>query len=403
MHSEKITFANRDGLSLSARLDVPESGTPEAYALFAHCFTCSKNLKAVANIASALCRRGIGVLRFDFTGLGESEGDFADTNFSSNVEDLIDAAHYLESGREAPKLLIGHSLGGAAVLQAAGRMPGVTAVATIGAPFEPSHVTRLMEQKREEIEERGEAVVSIAGRPFSIKRQFLDDLEDVKMADTVRNLKRPLLVFHSPVDRIVGIENARAMFEQARHPKSFLSLDRADHLLSELCDSEYVGTVVAAWARKYLDAPEAIPAPETEEGVSARIGRRPYLTRLRTGEHFWEADEPRSAGGADLGPTPYDLLLSALGSCTAITLRMYADRKGWPLREASVALAHEKIHASDCDECRTTEGKVDRIKREITLDGDLSEEQRDRLLAIADRCPVHQTLTGEVTVRTVLH
>ena len=403
MNSKKITFDNRKGLPLAARLDLPESGTPAAIALFAHCFTCSKNLKAVGNIAAALCRNGIGVMRFDFTGLGESEGEFADTNFSSNVEDLIDAATFLESELEAPKILIGHSLGGAAVLQAAAKLPEIAAIATIGAPFEPSHVTHLMEEKREAIEQKGEAVVSIAGRPFTIKRQFLDDLDGVKMEATVRNLKRPLLIFHSPIDATVGIENARAMFETARHPKSFLSLDQADHLLSDSCDSEYVGIVLAAWAQKYLKSGDDKPTDQNnDEAVTAGIGRRNYLTRLRTGRHLWEADEPRSMGGGDLGPSPYDLLLSALGACTAITLRMYADRKKWPLTAAFIRLDHDKIHAADCQDCQKNSGKVDRIQRHIRLEGDLSEEQRERLLEIADRCPIHRTLQMETEIQTEL-
>ncbi|MFP4166037.1 MAG: alpha/beta fold hydrolase [Opitutales bacterium] len=401
MNSKKITFDNRNGLTLSARLDLPESGTPAAIALFAHCFTCSKNLKAVGNIAAALCRHGIGVMRFDFTGLGESEGDFADTNFSSNVEDLIDAATFLETELESPKILIGHSLGGAAVLQAAAKLPRIDAIATIGAPFEPSHVTHLMQEKREAIEKRGEAVVSIAGRPFTIKRQFLDDLDSIKMKETVRRLKRPLLIFHSPVDATVGIENARAMFETARHPKSFLSLDRADHLLTDSCDSEYVGTVLSAWARKYLNPEDAAPTDEShDEVVTAGIGRRNYLTRLRTGRHLWEADEPRSMGGGDLGPAPYDLLLSALGACTAITLRMYADRKKWPLTAAFVRLEHDQIPAANCPDCQKNTGKVDRIQRRIRLEGDLSQEQRERLREIADRCPIHRTLRTQTEIQT---
>lgn len=252
MKSQKLEFPGSTGDMLSARIDLPEEDSPRAYLLFAHCFTCSKNLKAVGNIARALTGQDFAVFRFDFTGLGESEGDFANTNFSSNIEDLIAAADYMENEHRAPDIMVGHSLGGAAVLQAAHRIENCKAVATVGAPANPEHVKQNFGAKLDEIEEKGEAEVTLGGRAFKIKKQFLDDLEKPNMDKRIKNLKRALLVFHSPVDNTVGIENAAGIFKQARHPKSFISLDHADHLLTNEDDSKYVGTMLATWAAKYL-------------------------------------------------------------------------------------------------------------------------------------------------------
>jgi uncharacterized OsmC-like protein/alpha/beta superfamily hydrolase len=405
MPVEKITFPGAGGDDLAARLDLPVDGKPIAYALFAHCFTCSKNLAAVGNISRALTSQRIGVLRFDFTGLGESEGDFADTNFSSNVADLVAAARFMESEYTAPAILIGHSLGGAAVLQAAGELPSVKAVVTINAPADPGHVAHLLEEARPEIEANGEAQVTIAGRSFRVKQQFLDDLDEAKMEKVIRNLRRPLLVCHAPLDNTVGVDNAAAIFKAARHPKSYLSLDQADHLLSNEEDSLYVGTVAAAWARKYVGGllPDADkPALSADAQVVVRTDREHYRTAILANGHPLIADEPVSAGGTDTGPTPYDLLLAGLGSCTSITLRMYADRKKWPLEAIVVHLDHRKIHADDCEECESPSGKIDRIEREVELIGDLDDEQRARLLEIADKCPVHRTLHSEISVVTRL-
>lgn len=405
MHSESIRFPGAGGAELAARLDLPVDGKPIAYALFAHCFTCTKNLRAVGDISSALTRARIGVLRFDFTGLGESEGDFADTNFSSNVADLVAAARFLEAEYQAPAILLGHSLGGAAVLQAAGQIPSTEAVVTINAPADPGHVAHLLESAREEIEESGQAKVTIAGRTFTVKQQFLDDLEEAKMETTIRNLRKPLLICHAPLDNTVSVDNAAAIFQAARHPKSFLSLDKADHLLSDEEDSLYVGSVAAAWAGKYLGTLLADPEKPTlsaDAQVVVRTDREHYPTDILANGHALRADEPVSAGGADTGPTPYDLLLAGLGSCTSITLRMYADRKGWPLESIVVRLDHKKIHAEDCEECESPSGKIDRIEREIELVGDLDDEQRQRLLEIADKCPVHRTLHSEISVKTRL-
>ncbi|MBT8401471.1 MAG: bifunctional alpha/beta hydrolase/OsmC family protein [Rhodothermia bacterium] len=404
MESRKIGFDNARGETLSARLDVPVDGDPIAYALFAHCFTCSKDLKAVGNISRSLVSRGFGVLRFDFTGLGESEGEFSETNFSGNAEDIVAAAEMLEKDYEAPSILIGHSLGGAAVLLAAARLPHVKAIATIGAPFDPLHVSHLFDEAVDEIKGTGSAKVTIGGRPFKIERQFLRDLTDQNPTQYIGNLKRALAVFHSPVDQIVGIENASLIFEAARHPKSFISLDHADHLLTSADDSTYVGAVVAAWAGKYIDGPpqeEVKHLDPHDNYVVARIGDSGFQTEILANGHSLIADEPRTVGGDNTGPTPYDLLVAGLGACTAMTLRMYADRKDWNLTAVTVKLHHAKMHAEDCD-CETkATGKIDKIDRAIRLEGDLSDEQRSRLIDIAEKCPVHRTLeSGTVVVTT---
>jgi len=405
MPSEKTTFPGANGDRLAARLDLPVDGKPIAYALFAHCFTCGKNLRAAGNISRALTGQRIGVLRFDFTGLGESEGDFADTNFSSNVADLVAAARFMGEEYDAPAILIGHSLGGAAVLQAAGEIESVKAVVTINAPADPVHVAHLLEGAQSEIAAKGQAQITLGGRTFTVKQQFLDDLDATKMETTIRNLRKPLLVCHAPKDNTVSVDNAAAIFQAARHPKSFLSLDNADHLLSNEEDSLYVGTVAAAWARKYVGSlladPEK-PALSTDAQVVVRTDREHYRTEILANGHSLLADEPVTAGGTDTGPTPYDLLLAGLGACTSITLRMYADRKGWPVEAIAVHLDHSKIHADDCEECESPSGKIDRIEREVELIGDLDDEQRARLLEIADKCPVHRTLHSEISVKTRL-
>jgi putative redox protein len=400
MAFQRIRFTNDRGETLAARLDHPTEGQPEALALFAHCFTCSKDLRAAGAISRGLNRQNIAVLRFDFTGLGESEGDFANTNFSSNVDDLVAAAEFLADEYDAPRILVGHSLGGAAVLQAAHRVPSAEAVATIGAPYDPEHVTRLMDDALEDIKSSGEARVTLAGRSFTIRKQFLEDLAATRMEETIRTLERALLVFHSPVDQTVGVDNAARIFEAAKHPKSFISLDDADHLLTRRSDAEYVGLVLGAWAHKYVDRTTSADRPAEGQVVTRTQGH--YRTEIAAGRHTLVADEPASVGGDDAGPTPYDYLLAALGSCTGMTLRMYADRKDWPLEEATVRLSHEKVHAEDCDHCDTDRGKVDRIRREIELTGELEDQQRDRLLEIANKCPVHRTLHSEIDVQSSL-
>ncbi|MDP7667892.1 MAG: bifunctional alpha/beta hydrolase/OsmC family protein [Rhodospirillales bacterium] len=403
--TERITFAGSGGEALAARLDTPP-GTPIAYALFAHCFTCTKDIFAASRIAAALTEHGIAVLRFDFTGLGSSEGEFANTNFSSNIDDLVAAADFLRAGYAAPKLLVGHSLGGAAVLAAASRVPEAEAVVTIGAPAEPAHVAHHMADSRAEIEARGEAEVLLVGRPFRIKKQFLEDIEARKLEGDIAGLGKALLVFHAPRDTVVGIDNAARIFQAAKHPKSFVSLDDADHLLSKHEDAIYVAQVTAAWAERYLGpapASEAFAPPRagSDEVVVAESGAGGLTQSISFGgRHAFVADEPASLGGADAGPSPYELLSAALGACTTMTLRMYAGRKKMALDRATVRLRHEKIHAADCAECETREGRIDRIEREIELTGALSADERARLIEIADKCPVHRTLHSEVQIVT---
>ena len=404
MQFKNLELKNKDGQILSARLDLPVDGKPMAYALFAHCFTCSKNIKAIAHISRALTREGLAVLRFDFTGLGESEGDFSDTNFSSNVDDLIVAAEFLKLNYQAPEILIGHSFGGAAVLQAAGRIPSSTAVATIAAPASPQHVTRVLGGAAKSIQNQGQAEVTLAGRTFTLKKQFLDDLDFVNMEETLKNLGRALLVLHSPIDETVGIENAAQIFQAARHPKSFISLDTADHLLMNPDDSLYAGSVIAAWARKYVSAAlKKEPKTDNDQNqVIAQIGKSGYVTDIMAAGHGLVADEPATMGGTDRGPAPFDFLMAGLGTCKAMTLRMYSDRKQWPLDAVTVKLNHKKIDAADCETCQTKEGQLDQFDCEIELSGELDDQQKQRLLQIADRCPVHRTLHSEVVVKSKL-
>lgn len=404
MQSKNVSFANQDGETLAGVLDSP-GGAPIAYALFAHCFTCSKNLKAATNVARSLTEAGIAVLRFDFTGLGQSEGDFADTSFSSNVEDLKAAARWLELEHEAPALLVGHSLGGTAVLQAAPNLPTVTAVATIGSPAAPSHVAHMFKDAEATLREQGEAQVNLGGRPFRVKEQFLDDLERHDLPDAVAQLRRALLVMHAPLDSVVEVDNASALFVAAKHPKSFVSLDNADHLLSNEKDSRYAGAVLAQWAQRYLPAHAGLDANDLVAAsgeVVARTYHDGFRTHVMAGQHALVADEPASVGGTDSGATPYDLLSAALAACTTMTLKMYAAHKKIDLESATVSVRYGKVHAEDCADCESSSGKIDEFQRVLTLDGDLSEAQRQRMLEIADRCPVHKTLHTETKVRTRL-
>ena len=401
--AERIEFPGSGGELLAARFDRP-AGPARATAIFAHCFTCSKDIAAASRIGGALAERGIAVLRFDFTGLGHSDGEFANTNFSSNVEDLVHAADFLRARGEAPAILVGHSLGGAAVLAAAPRIPEVIGVATIGAPADPAHVKGLFAAHEQEIESRGEAEVELVGRRFKVKRQFLDDLAAQDLEAELGGLRRALLVMHAPFDQTVGIENASRIFLAAKHPKSFVSLDGADHLLTRKQDAAYAAEMIAAWASRFLPAPPDEDATAADQGevVVRESGEGRFTQEIVAGPHRLAADEPPSVGGLDQGPSPYGLLLAALGACTSMTLRLYADRKKWPLDRVTVRLSHDKIHARDCEECETREGKLDRIDKEITIEGDLDAEQRRRLLEIADRCPVHRTLHSEVKVVTEL-
>jgi uncharacterized OsmC-like protein/fermentation-respiration switch protein FrsA (DUF1100 family) len=401
--NERFQFAGSDGQRLAAALETPD-GEIRAYALFAHCFTCGKDVLAAKHIAVALAAKGIAVLRFDFTGLGSSEGDFANSTFSSNVADLVLAADYLRETRGAPAILIGHSLGGAAVLAAAAQIPDAKAVVTIAAPSDPAHVTGLFADRIEDIRKHGKVEVSLAGRPFRIKREFLDDIAEHNLMAQVANLHKALLVMHSPTDDTVSIDNATRIFVAARHPKSFVSLAGADHLLTKKSDAADVADVIAAWVSRYLDpvaSGQAVDLGEAPRSVVVRETRNgKFQQTIAIGPHRMLADEPIAAGGEDTGPGPYDLLLAGLGACTSMTMRMYADRKSLPLERVTVTLKHSRIHAEDCAECETKAGMLDQIERIIAMEGTLDGEQREKLMEIADKCPVHRTLTSEIHIVT---
>ena len=404
--SERIEFSGSQDEKLAARLDLPD-GKPRAYALFAHCFTCSKDVFAAARISAGLADRGFAVLRFDFTGLGASDGDFANTNFSSNVQDLVKAADWLRDNHRAPDLLIGHSLGGAAVLAVAGDIPEAAAVATVGAPVDPAHVADNFKADISRIEADGEAEVQLAGRTFTIRKQFLEDIEQQRLTDRIKSLKKALIVFHAPLDETVSIDNAGSIFLAAKHPKSFVSLDDANHLLTRRADAIYVADVLSSWAARYLPKPEGKDStprlkPEPGELIVYEAGNGKFANIVDDGDHRMLADEPEAVGGTNTGPTPYGYLSAALGACTTMTLRMYADRKKWPVEWIATRVRHEKIHAEDCAECETKTGKIDRLERSIEIWGDIDAKQRQRLLEIADKCPVHQTLERANLIETDL-
>ena len=402
MPTERFQFTGEGGHQLAAALDLPEQ-EPLAYALFAHCFTCGKDVLAAKRIATALAAKGIAVLRFDFTGIGSSEGDFANSTFSSNVADLVHAANHLRETRKAPTLLIGHSLGGAAILACAGQIAEAKAVVTIAAPSDPEHVTGLFKEQIEDIRKQGKVEVSLAGRPFTITREFLDDIAEHGLMARVTTMRKAILVMHAPTDDTVSIDNATRIFLSAKHPKSFVSLAGADHLLSQRRDSTYVADVIAAWASRYIEpaAEQAVVTTAAPRNVVVRETRNSKLQQtISIGPHRLLADEPVAAGGEDSGPGPYDFLLAALGACKSMTMRLYADRKSLPLERATVTLHHSKIHAQDCAECETREGMLDQIDVAIGLEGALDAAQRKRILEIADKCPVHRTLTSEIRIVT---
>ncbi|SEL41969.1 putative redox protein [Aquimarina amphilecti] len=402
MSLSKISFTNAEGQTLSGRLELPADQHPHNFALFAHCFTCNKNLGAVRNISRALTSQGFGVLHFDFTGLGESEGDFADTNFSGNVEDLIAAADFLAKEYQAPSLLIGHSLGGAAAIFAAAKIDSIKAVATIGAPSDPTHVQHLLRSGLEEIETNGKAIVNLSGRDFTIKKQFLDDLETKSLPAVAKNLDKALLVMHSPQDTTVGIRNAEEIYHAAKHPKSFVTLDGADHLLMRKEDSLYAGKVIAGWSTRYVDIPEE-PRLKSQHHVVASLGNdEGYTTQMKVGNHYIVADEPESVGGHDFGPSPYEFVSAGLSACTAMTIKMYVARKGWDLQNVEVHTSYDKRHMEDCENCEDPMAKIDTFDREIKLTGNLDEKQITRILQIADKCPVHKTLHSETQILTKL-
>jgi uncharacterized OsmC-like protein/pimeloyl-ACP methyl ester carboxylesterase len=404
MKTERVTFEGHSGGMLAARLDMPD-GQVRAAAIFAHCFTCSKDIPAARRIASRLAAQGVAVLRFDFTGLGHSEGEFANTHFSSNVEDLLRAATYLTARDMPPTLLIGHSLGGAAVIKAAPDVPGLRAVVTIGAPFAPGHVSNNFGEKLDEIRENGSATVSLAGREFTIKKSFIDDIGAASLKNALRHLGAALLVMHAPRDATVGIDNANEIFTAARHPKSFVSLDNADHLITREKDAVYAADIIATWSSRYLASSDVRPETEPLTGVIRVSEHDAEGLQQRVsvgGRHHLIADEPTSVGGTDQGPTPYEYLAAALGACTAMTMRLYARRKDIPLSHTEVDVTHDREHLADCEACDDGTPKVDVFARRIRLEGDLSDEQRASLLHIADKCPVHRTLESVAVIQTRL-
>ena len=404
MNKIRLEFKNPNGEKLAGLLELPGQGDEiSSFALFAHCFTCGKDIAAASRISRALAAKGIAVLRFDFTGLGKSDGDFANTNFSSNIDDLVEAAKALEAQYRAPQILIGHSLGGAAVLGAAAKLDSIKAVVTIGAPATAQHVAHLFKQDAAQIQAQGEAVVALGTREFAIKKQFLDDIDQYSSTEKIRELGTALLVMHSPLDTIVSVDEAARIFQAARHPKSFISLDKADHLLSKADDAEYVATMIASWVSRYVDSAQDSAAPQSLDLADGEVLinelDHKFLRGMHSKSHFLRADEPVNYGGSDAGPSPYDLLLMSLGACTSMTLRMYASHKKLPLEDVSIRLVHERVHAEDCIDCN---GKIERITRRISLVGDLSEDERRKLLEIADKCPVHRTLESDPQIVTEL-
>ncbi|MEZ5913065.1 MAG: bifunctional alpha/beta hydrolase/OsmC family protein [Paracoccaceae bacterium] len=403
MPTETLSFENSAGHKLAARLERP-TGPLRATALFAHCFACTKQSLAARRIARRLAHQGIAVLSFDFTGLGQSEGDFAHTTFTSNLNDLTAAAEALAARGMAPALLVGHSLGGAAVLAAAGRIATARAVVTIGAPFEPAHVAQNFAGALAQIEGEGSAAIRLGAQTLTIGREFLRDIAAARLEPALTALGKALLVLHAPRDSVVGIDNASRIFQAARHPKSFVTLDSADHLLTDPADAEYAADVIATWAERYLALARPAPPPGAPEGVTRVAEADPggFLQDIQSGPHHLRADEPLAYGGTDLGPSPYQLLAAGLGACTAMTIRMYARRKGWPLAHVRVDVSHDKMHGQDCKDCNGRDGRIDVFRREIALEGELDGDQRQRLLQIADRCPVHRTLEASSRIDTVL-
>ncbi|MEL6915824.1 MAG: bifunctional alpha/beta hydrolase/OsmC family protein [Pseudomonadota bacterium] len=402
MPTERFTFEGHDGSKLAARLDMPD-GPHLGTALLAHCFTCGKDIPAARRIASRLAALGLAVLRFDFTGLGHSEGEFGNTTFSSNVADLHAAHGALEARGMAPALLIGHSLGGAAVLRAASELPGIRAVVTLGAPFEPGHVTHNFEGALSDIAEKGHATVNLGGRPVTIGQAFVEDVTAETLADAIGKTRAAHLILHAPQDTIVGIENAEAIFKAAKHPKSFVTLDSADHLITDADDAEYAAEVIAAWSTRYLELPKLAAPIGAPEGVVrvAEADPKGFLQDITHGPtHHALADEPVAYGGTNRGMSPYGFLSAGLGACTSMTIRLYARRKGLRLRHVYVDVTHDKVHGQDAEP--SAAAKLDHFMRHIHLDGDLTEDERRKLLEIADKCPVHRTLEATSVVKTKL-
>tara|TARA_R110002049_G_scaffold13509_3_gene58709 strand:+ start:59819 stop:61036 length:1218 start_codon:yes stop_codon:yes gene_type:complete len=398
---KRITFANQSGDQLAAILELPDTKI-NYYALFAHCFTCGKDILAAAYVANKLALNGVAVLRFDFTGLGESQGDFSDTNFTSNVADLLSAADMLRREYKAPQLLIGHSLGGTAALHASSEIQECKAVVTIGSPATADHLLHLFSKEVESIHKNGVASVDIAGRYFDVQKQFIDDLSAQNTEEKITNLRKALLVFHSPVDDVVSIDQAGIIFSKAKHPKSFITLDNASHLLTNNDDAAYVANTIVAWAQRYIDCHEDESVKIPKGQVCILESNQKFLRQVTTDDHQWFADEPTEFGGSNHGPDPYEHLLAALGACTSMTIRMYANRKQWSLDDVTITLEHNSEHIKDCHDCEDDSGKVETIIRKIILIGDLDESQRQRLIDIANKCPVHKTITGDLKIDTII-
>ncbi|WP_458628714.1 bifunctional alpha/beta hydrolase/OsmC family protein [Winogradskyella sp. PC D3.3] len=402
MKSTKLKIVNRKGLILNASLELPANQKPNYYAIFAHCFTCSSSLSAVRNVSRALTQNGFAVLRFDFTGLGRSEGEFSDSHFSANVDDLLDVHQYIAEHYKAPSLLVGHSLGGAAVLVAASKLEAVKAVATVGAPATVDHVKHLFSHQVEESIEKGDIEVNIGGRPFVINQSFVEAFDKTDLPLIVGNLRKPLLIMHSPIDKIVGIANAEQLYKNAHHPKSFVSLDNADHLLSKEEDSQYVGEVIGTWAKRYFPKEENVMLSTEGEQLVGHLNiiEDNFTTSIQTKNHTLIADEPASVGGSDFGPSPYEYLNAALAACTVMTLKMYAERKKWDLREVYVYISHSRKHSDDLNLVLEQPKYLDHISKKLKFVGDLTTEQIERLKEISSRCPVHKTIASEVVFET---
>ena len=404
MKNKKLEIKNKKGLKLQAYLELPANQEPNYYAIFAHCFTCTSTFSAVKNISRALTSYGFGVLRFDFTGLGKSEGEFAESHFSANVDDLLAVSDYLKENHKAPSLLIGHSLGGSAVIVAASKLDNIKAVATIGAPATVNHVKYLFSHDFEDIKTKGEVKVNIGGRPFQINKEFVEDFDKTDLPTMVKNLRKPLLVMHSPIDVIVGIGNAEKIYKSAHHPKSFVSLDNADHLLSDNRDSQYVGNVIGAWVKRYFEPVDNVMLDTDGEQLVAHLNliENNFTTSIQTQKHSFTADEPESVGGDDFGPSPYDFLSAGLAACTVMTLKLYAERKKWDLQEVFAYITYSKKHSDDLMLDIEKPMRIDHMSKKLKFIGNLSKEQKERLKEIASKCPVHKTLASKVIFDTIV-
>jgi len=404
MNTIRLEIENKKGLKLQAYLELPPNEKPNHFAVFAHCFSCNSNFNAVKNISRSLSNHGFGVLRFDFTGLGRSEGEFAESHFSANVDDLVAVNNYLSEHYKSPSLLVGHSLGGAAVIVAASLLENIKAVATVGAPATVNHVTHLFSHAIDEVAAKGEVEVKIGGRPFTINKDFVDDFDKTDLPKIIKELRKPILVMHAPFDNVVGIENAHQIYHNAMHPKSFISLDDADHLLSKNTDSIYVGNMIGAWVDKYFKPEENEMLATNGEQLVAHLNliEDNFTTSIQTKKHSFIADEPATIGGYDFGPSPYDYLSASLASCTVMTLKMYAEHKKWDLQEVFVYITYSKKNSSNLEEETHKTTRFDHLQKKIKLIGNLDETQRKRLREIASKCPVHKTLLAIPTIETEL-